>query len=271
MILAALAAVALSAVHPPDVELIGEMDSALLENVQAHLAVAMVEKKDVTLRISSPGGDGIAMFLFIDQVLDMKARQHAKVTCVASIMAASAAAILLESPVCDRRAMTDATILLFHGVRSGARGKTGDIDDELHLLKGLDRMVANMIAPRMGMTPDAYLAWIDRRDQWLTSDEARERRAVDEILPSGVPASPLPVAPVPPVLAAPVVPSAPPVPGVCPPPPVSARERVEQAKAWARAHLLEIQMSVQAALVLAALWVVLRRPRPAPVRRKHRK
>lgn len=227
------------------------MDFESLEAVSAQLGKALGGdgKKDVTLRISSPGGNGFATLLFIDQIQDMKARNHARIHCVASLMAASAAAILLESPVCDTRAMTDATILLFHGVRSQAGGKTGEIEDELKLLKGLDLMVANMIAPRMRMTPAEYLAWIDRHDQWLTADEALARSAVDEVLASGV----LP--------SIPAVPLPPPPPVVCPPP------AAEIARAWLRAHAVAIGWGIQSALVLLALVLAVRKA-PAPRKRR---
>jgi hypothetical protein len=98
-------------------------------------------------------------------------------------MAASAAAILLESPVCDTRWATSATVILFHGVRSGAQGKTGDIADNLKLLRDLDLAMATIVGPRLGLTPAEYLARIDRRDWWMGADEALAQHALDGVIP----------------------------------------------------------------------------------------
>ena len=48
-----------SALPPSDAELVGEMEASSLAGTYAQLDKAMGEgKKDVTLRISSPGGEG---------------------------------------------------------------------------------------------------------------------------------------------------------------------------------------------------------------------
>ena len=183
MILPFLAAAVLhvSGVNP-DAELLGEVEPENLTSTQGQLAAAMVKKKDVTLRITSPGGNGLALLVFIQQVEDMKARQHARIHCVADIMAASAAAILLESSVCDTRASTERTVILFHGVSTQVQGKIGQMEDDLKLYKDLDLVMAQIVGPRMGLTPAQYLAKIDRRDWWLTPQEALDNHALDEVL-----------------------------------------------------------------------------------------
>lgn len=178
---ALLLATAMSVLPPPDAEVWGEMDGETLMVAESQLAAAMAKKHEVTLRISSPGGDGIATLLFIDKINDAKSRQHAHITCVGSVMVASAAAILFESPVCDSRVAEVATVFLWHEVQSGAQGKPDHIEDELILLRALDRGIAEMIGPRMGMTADQYLAWIKNHDRWLVASEAKQRGYVDRL------------------------------------------------------------------------------------------
>lgn len=159
------------------------MDSESLTTLTGQLGAALVQKHDVTLRISSPGGDGFATLLTIDKIIDMKVRQHSRIHCVASVMAASAAAILLESPVCDDRYATPYTVILFHGGRSGGQGKAGDMADQLDLMRDFDRAVASVVAPRLGLSVDEYLRRTDRRDWWMGAEEALRNGALDGVLP----------------------------------------------------------------------------------------
>jgi len=170
----------------PDVEMWGPMDTESLTVLMGQMGAALATKHDVTLRISSPGGETFATLLTIDKIEDMKARQHSRVHCVGSVMVASAAAILLESPVCDDRTITDDTLLLFHQVSGGTRGKAQDMEEEAHTARLIDAAIANMVAPRLGMTPKQYLAWIEGRDVIIGSDEALLIGAVDAVIPSGL-------------------------------------------------------------------------------------
>jgi ATP-dependent protease ClpP protease subunit len=96
-------------------------------------------------------------------------------------MVASAAAIVFESPVCDERVLAPATIVLFHNATIRAEGKAGQIKDDSDMLHALNFAIAALIAPRMGLTPDAYLAWVDGHDRWLNAESCVELRYADRL------------------------------------------------------------------------------------------
>lgn len=119
------------------------------------------DQKQVTVRITSPGGEAGAMLVMIQNIEDLKKLKHFKLVCVADLMAASAAFITLETS-CDTRLMTYRTMLLAHGVQGGDDGNIATRADSLHETEILERVVSIAVAKRMGMTTDAYLAWIYR-------------------------------------------------------------------------------------------------------------
>jgi len=176
----------------PDAELLGEVNGETLQGTfdQLHKTIEEDGKKDVVLRISSPGGSVFAGLIFIQKIEDMKAKNNARIACVGDIMVASMASIIFESGVCDERSLTDRTVVLFHGVASEASGKTGNIQDELDLMRRIDLAGAKIVATRLGITPEQYLAKIDRRDWWLSPDEALAVGATDYVIAVGVPPNP---------------------------------------------------------------------------------
>ncbi len=188
--IAALVAALLLATAPvspspynPDAEIVGAMDFDSLSKASDDLGAAVsAGKKDLTLRISSPGGEVLPTLLFVQMTRDMLERNGAHIMCVGDIMVASAAALLLESPVCSRRVVTTGTVLLFHGVRGQIGGTVREMEDEIQLYRDLDKTLASVIAPRLGMTEAAYLAMIDGHDVWWTPAEALAHGAVDEVL-----------------------------------------------------------------------------------------
>src|SRR5262249_22840538 len=77
--------------------------------------------------------------------------------------------------------------VLFHGVSSAVGGKIGEMEDELQLLRDLDLVMAGIVGPRLGMTPQEYLKRIDRLDWWLTANEALQVRALDGVIDTSLP------------------------------------------------------------------------------------
>ena len=95
-------------------------------------------------------------------------------------MAASAAAIVLESPVCHERVMEPQAVLMFHEgyLRGGGPMKA---DDKAYM-RSLNFAVAALIAPRMGLTPEQYLAWVaDGVERWMNGPFAQDFRFVDRV------------------------------------------------------------------------------------------
>lgn len=161
-----------------DASLIGPMDGETLAGTFKEILDA--PGPEVSLRINSPGGNLLTTLLFIDLVRDRKVEKHLHVTCVGSGLVASAAAILMESEACDVRQLEPQAVMMFHEgyLTGGGPAKT----DDKAFMRSLNYSVAALIAPRMGMTPEAYLSWIaDGVERWLTSPYALELHFVDVV------------------------------------------------------------------------------------------
>lgn len=175
-----LSTACLGATQRYDADLIGPMDGENLASTYKQILDA--PGPEVSLRINSPGGNLLTTMLFIDLVRDRKVEKKLHITCVGTGLVASAAAIVMESPVCDVRQLEPAAVMMFHeGYLSG----TGPVDKNAkEFMRSLNFAVAALIAPRMGMSPEAYLSWIaDGVERWLTSPSALELKFVDVVAP----------------------------------------------------------------------------------------
>jgi ATP-dependent protease ClpP protease subunit len=161
-----------------DASLFGPLNAESLSATYNELAAAP-EGARVRMRIASPGGEAIPTLIWIEMAQDLKAARHLHVTCVGSVLVASAAALVLESAVCDERELNPGTILLFHQ----AYVLTEIDEDQRDELRALNRALAWIIGPRVGMSPDAYLAWTNGRDRWLAADIAVGLGFADRLTP----------------------------------------------------------------------------------------
>ena len=170
---------AAAAVDALDASIVGQIDAESLAPSLATIQQAP-EGSAVHLYISSPGGDAFAMMDWIDAVEIAKAKHHVRLQCDTGALVASAASIIYEG-VCNERRASARTIFLFHGVAAMAAGKAGDIEDRLKLLRALEHATAVLVAPHLHMTIEAYEAWIDRHDRFLTTDELAKMGGVDSV------------------------------------------------------------------------------------------
>lgn len=182
MIAAALALLLTAGAPRYDVTLIGDMDGESLGGAMTQLMASPADRP-VQFRIVSPGGNALATLVFIELATDVKQERGLHVVCTGSVMVASAAAILFESSVCDERVLAPATILLFHeAYYTSGPGKEGEMDDANSFLRALNRALAYVVAGRLHMTVDQYLAWIRGRDRSVTADVAVELGYADRLL-----------------------------------------------------------------------------------------
>jgi ATP-dependent protease ClpP protease subunit len=153
---------------------------ALVEDLETAVNARVPE---VTVEIDSPGGSVGIGFALIDLFREAR-RTGVVVHCrvVPDGMAASMAAVFLESPACSTRAMAPTSALMFHGVSVGdVGGKEDDLRRLADILADVNKRVAIVVAPRLGMTAAAYLAWITDRDRWVSADEALAMGGVDAV------------------------------------------------------------------------------------------
>lgn len=170
----------------PILVLSGEVSTASVAPLARFLHDAGARKTpDVTLFIDSPGGENRAGNVLIAAMLEARAA-GVRITCVVD-NAASMAAIIFEAG-CDVRKLRLDGYLLFHETAYAELATGGGIrltNTVLRLLADglarVDAATAARIAPRMGMTPDVYLAWIAGADRTVSAPDALARGMIDEI------------------------------------------------------------------------------------------
>ena len=96
-------------------------------------------------------------------------------------MAASAAAMILLQAGDKRLSSPNATFLL-HEVRQMNGWDTDTYSDIIDKKEGMDmvtKIVYGIMAEKSGKTYDEVFAHIDRREAWMTFDEAKEWGLID--------------------------------------------------------------------------------------------
>jgi len=94
-------------------------------------------------------------------------------------MAASMAGILLQAG--DRRWIGHQAWLMIHRAAFGAVGKTFEIEDEVAWIKRIEARILDIFAKRSTLSKVKIKRNWDRKDWWISSDEALELGLVDEI------------------------------------------------------------------------------------------
>jgi len=141
-------------------------------------------QKDINLYINSPGGSVTAGMAIYDTMHYIK--PDVSTICVG--MAASMGAILLAGGTAGKRsALPHSKIMIHQPWIGGLQGQTTDI--EIHakeMLKTRDALY-NILAKHTGKTVDQITKDCDR-DYFLTSDEAKEYKLIDNVLEKRIPA-----------------------------------------------------------------------------------
>jgi len=141
-------------------------------------------QKDINLYINSPGGSVTAGMAIYDTMRYIK--PDVSTICVG--MAASMGAILLAGGTSGKRsALPHSKIMIHQPWIGGLQGQTTDI--EIHakeMLKTRDALY-NILAKHTGKTIEQITKDCDR-DYFLTSDEAKEYKLIDNVLEKRIPA-----------------------------------------------------------------------------------
>jgi ATP-dependent protease ClpP protease subunit len=156
----------------------GESVAPLIEALQE---AAESNVPAVTLLIDSPGG---SVYPGLSLIIAMRQAQRAgvQVTCIADGMAASMAAIILES--CDFRIATRRTAILFHGVStSGCEGKSEDLQKCTNEVVDLTKWLTIIAAGRLNIGFQELERRMAARDYWVGWEEALEIGAIDAVVP----------------------------------------------------------------------------------------
>ena len=133
--------------------------------------------KDINLYINSPGGDAYAGLAMYDTMRFV--RPDVSTICVG--MAMSMAAVLLSAGAPGKRfALPNAKIMIHQG-SAGFQGSPTDIEIQAREVLAVRQRLAEIIAEHTGTPLDQVERDIDR-DRFMTSEEARDYRIVDEVL-----------------------------------------------------------------------------------------
>ena len=135
---------------------------------------------DIEIIFTSPGGSVIdGMYLF-DVIQDLRRSGHKVVTGTYG-MAASMAGILLQAG--DERWMSQQSWLLIHKASFGAMGSMDDVEDRVKWVKRIEKRIVDIFVSRSDGKLSASKIrrnW-DRRDWWLTAEQALDLGLIDEI------------------------------------------------------------------------------------------
>jgi len=138
--------------------------------------VRMNPKQDVTLNITSYGGDVYAMLGTIDyfKSLPVKVNTH----CVGACM--SAAAVILACGT-GKRSMTENSTVMVHEGSAFEGGKTSDVLKGADHLRKLQKNI-NRILGKVTKKDQNFWEGVSKNDSYFTAEECLEYGIIDEII-----------------------------------------------------------------------------------------
>lgn len=135
-------------------------------------------KCDIEIVFSSPGGSIIDGFELFDHIQDLRNNGHSVTTGTLG-MAASMAGILLQAG--DNRWVGGQAWVMIYRASFGAIGKTHEVEDEVEFVKRIEERCLDIFVSRSKLTKRKIKRNWDRKDWWISADEALELGLVDEI------------------------------------------------------------------------------------------
>tara|TARA_R110002050_G_scaffold68910_2_gene149281 strand:+ start:839 stop:1597 length:759 start_codon:yes stop_codon:yes gene_type:complete len=127
---------------------------------------------------SSPGGSIIDGFELFDHIQQLRNDGH-HITTGTLGMAASMAGILLQAG--DTRWVGQQAWVMIHRAAFGAWGKTFEIEDEVKFVKRMEERILDIFTSRSKLSRNKIKRNWDRKDWWISAEEAITLGLVDEI------------------------------------------------------------------------------------------
>lgn len=158
----------------------GEVSKSSVTNCMKKLTQwsRMYPKCDMELIFSSPGGSIIDGFELFDFIQDLRSKGHT-ITTGSLGMAASMAGILLQAG--DIRWVGGQAWIMIHRAAFGAFGKTYEVEDEVEFVKRIEERILDIFTSRSSLSKLKIKKNWDRKDWWISADEAIELGLVDEV------------------------------------------------------------------------------------------
>ena len=135
-------------------------------------------KCDIEIIFSSPGGSIIDGFELFDHIQHLRNQGH-HITTGTLGMAASMAGILLQAG--DTRWVGQQAWLMIHRAAFGAYGKTFEVEDEVKFVRRMEERILDIFTSRSDLTRNKIKRNWDRKDWWISAEEAVDLKLVDEI------------------------------------------------------------------------------------------
>jgi ATP-dependent Clp protease protease subunit len=133
--------------------------------------------KEIQLIINSPGGYVTSGFAIYDTIKGISS----PVSTIATGLAASMGSILLSVGAKGRRFILPNTRVMIHQPSGGARGKSADMEIQMHEIVKTRELSAKILAENCGQTVEKILTDFSR-DYWMSADESVEYGIVDKKL-----------------------------------------------------------------------------------------
>jgi ATP-dependent Clp endopeptidase proteolytic subunit ClpP len=138
--------------------------------------LAAVSASEITVQISSPGGDvfaGVAIYNAL--------RAHsARITTRVDGVAASIASVISQAG--DTRVILSGAQMMIHEAWGLAIGNATEMREMADVLERQNVNIANIYAARSGGDADKFLELMSSGDTWLTAAEAVELGLADEVV-----------------------------------------------------------------------------------------
>ena len=159
------------------VPFIGEVNNHSMTQFIAELSMVAAPNKSVTVFVDSPGGSVIAGMYAIEAVKALRiSHPGLRLTCY--IHSAASMAFHFVQLACDKRVVSEVSILMQHQASAGMGGKWGEIESRVVLIRQIIDILDKRIAARLRLTVPAYRELIVN-DWWLVGRSAIRARAAD--------------------------------------------------------------------------------------------
>ena len=160
------------------IHLYGTVNDKMMAVTQAQLLfLDNLEKSDIRLHISSPGGSVLSGL----GIVDVMNYISSDVATVNMGLSASMGSILLSSGAKGKRYSLRHSRVMIHQVSSAAQGVISDMEISFKESEKYNNRLFEILSENTGKTKEQILADANR-DFWLNSEEALEYGIIDEII-----------------------------------------------------------------------------------------
>lgn len=158
----------------------GDVNSANVKSCLARLTEWTRRSPGASIEIvfKSRGGSVVDGFALWDMIQSMRAKGHHFTTSTIG-MAASMAGVLLQAG--DVRVVGRQSWLLIHQGSFGAMGSVGEVEDTVDWVKRIQERILDIFVSRSKMSKGQLRRRWNRKDFWVSPEEAVEWGFADEI------------------------------------------------------------------------------------------